>query len=121
MGGALTLKGAVFKGSHQSARALGRGRFSRLACQRLTDLEAGEAADDDVFAQLSDLRVEQIIDRLGVVLDESLLEQADRAVILVDLARDDLLDHGGGFALDRGAGHIALDGEQLSGTSSRLT
>ena len=69
----------------------------------------------NIFAQLGYLRIEEIVDRLGVVLDECLLQQADRAVIFVDLARDDLFDHGGGLALDRGTGDIAFSGEQAFG------
>jgi len=65
--------------------SLGRGCLDRgrLTGERLAHLEAGEAADDDVFAQLGNLGIEQVVDRLGVVLDERLFEQADRAVIFV--------------------------------------
>src|SRR5215211_9262339 len=51
---------------------------------------AGETADHHVLAQLGDLGCDQFADRLIRVLDEPLLEQANRAVELVQLTFHDL-------------------------------
>src|SRR5437016_2895051 len=68
-------------------RRLGGG-FAGIA-----NLEAHEARNRDIFAQLRDLCFYQVLDGGGVFLDERLLIQADFLVVLVHAAFDDLVDH----------------------------
>lgn len=72
-----------FLGTYKSSRSyksylplLRLRLFSRgsSATQNLTHLKAGKAANNNILAQLRDLRVEQVLDRLGIVLHERLLE-----------------------------------------------
>src|SRR5262249_49140625 len=58
----------------------------------VADLEAGEAADADVFAELGDLLRDELLDGQRLLLDEGLLEQADLLVELGHLALEHLLD-----------------------------
>src|SRR5580658_6102073 len=83
-----------------------------LAGEGFANLEAAEAADDDVLAQFRDLRIEEIVDGLGVVLDEGLLKQTDGAVIFIEFSGDDFLDDGGGFALNLAGGDFPFGGDQ---------
>src|ERR1019366_3782879 len=57
-------------------------------------LEAGKAADGNVFAQLAHLLPNQLLDADGLVLDKGLLQQADLLVKLGHLAFNDLFDYG---------------------------
>ena len=74
---------------------------------------AGEAADDEVFAELGDLALDQIADGDVGILDEGLLEQAVVGVELVHLAVDDLLNDVVGLALDLFSGDFAFLGDQI--------
>src|SRR4051812_19530749 len=78
------------------ASALGRGRGGVLA-----DDEAGEPADRDVLAGPGVDLLDELADRLGVVLDERLVHQH---VVLTgpagELALDDLLPHVLGLVRD---------------------
>src|SRR5215469_12376660 len=58
------------------------------------DLEAGEAADGDVFAEVGDRGGDFLTDRDGFVLDKVLLVEAGLLVELFHLALDNLLDDG---------------------------
>src|SRR5215207_7255009 len=65
----------------------------------LPDLEAGEAAQDELLADLGRVGVEQVLDRLLVVADVRLVEQDDLLVVVLELALDNLLDDLLGLAL----------------------
>src|SRR3984893_7432821 len=65
----------------------------RPPLNRLADKIPGKAPDHDVFTKLSDLRCHQLVDRLVGVLNETLLEQTNRAVKLVELSIDNFLHH----------------------------
>ena len=56
------------------------GDGNGLAC--VADLEAREATDRDVLAQLTDLGCDELSDADGLVLDERLFEQTDFLVEL---------------------------------------
>ena len=59
---------------------------------------AGEAANDDVFAEFRDFAGDEVFDgRLGI-FDEGLLEKADGAEKFVDFAIDNLVHDVGWFA-----------------------
>src|SRR5207245_2781056 len=86
---------------------------------RIAHLEAGETGHRDVFAQLGDLRFDQLVDGNGGFLDEGLLVEADLFVILADAAFHDLLgnlfrlaliDYAGLldilFLVEYGCGHV---------------
>src|SRR5579862_1219221 len=64
----------------------------------LADLEAGKAADGDVFAHLGYGLVDHFLDGGAFVADEVLLVQAILFVKLFHFAGDDLLDYGVGLA-----------------------
>src|SRR5215831_4502464 len=78
----------------RQARLLGDlgGEVVLLLFQALAELVAGEAANLAVFADLADELVQEIADRLLVVLDPCLLEETDLLLPLGDLAIDDLAD-----------------------------
>src|ERR1044071_7830798 len=60
--------------------------------EALAHLVAREAADGDALARLGDLLREQLVDGLGRVLDERLVEEHRLLEELVEAALDDLLD-----------------------------
>src|SRR5215203_7079744 len=62
-------------------------------------LEADEAGDGDVLAELGDRRLDQLADGQLRVADRGLVEQADLLVEAVQLTLDDLLDHLRGLVL----------------------
>src|ERR1044071_4105671 len=74
------------------------GEVVLLFLEALAELEAHEAADLDVLADLRDQLLLDLIDRLVGVLHPRLIEQADLLHPLRDLAVDHLLDDGLGLA-----------------------
>ena len=66
-------------------------RHSGIVRQRFADQVAGETANHNVFAQFRDFGADQLPDRLVGILDESLLQQANRAVKLLQFSVDDLV------------------------------
>src|SRR5690349_22119650 len=79
-----------------SSTRLKAGPSATTADSLLPDLEAGEAADDDVLAGLRAELGAQLLDRLGVVLvgvDVLLVEQHDLLHPLAQLALGDLRAH----------------------------
>jgi hypothetical protein len=67
------------------------GEVVLLLLEALAQLEAHEAADLDVLAELRDQRLLELIDRLVGVLHERLVEEADVLQPLGELALDHLL------------------------------
>jgi hypothetical protein len=57
-----------------SAGCAEKRQKSPFGRKRFADEIAGEPSDDDVFAELGDLRAEKIFDRNVRIFDESLLE-----------------------------------------------
>ena len=70
-----------------------------LAFDHFAHHVAGEAANDDVLAQLSDLALDELIDSLVGVLDERLVEQADAAAAKAALSSAGIFDFAGAAAL----------------------
>ena len=95
--------------------------------ERFPDRVAGKAPNDDVLADLGDLRRDQLLDRLVGILDEALFEQTDGAVKFVEFSFHDLRGHVFWFAfhllgINRALGFnrggrdfIATDIERLRG------
>src|SRR5690349_5516015 len=81
-----------------------------LLLEAFAELEADEAADLHVLADLRDQLLLDLIDRLVRVLHEGLIEEADVLHPLRDLTLDHLLDDGLGLArlLRLGEEHLAL-------------
>src|SRR6266513_5760587 len=79
----------------------------------LSDAELGEAAHDDVLAQLRDGLVHEILHLPLRIADRRLLQETDLLVVLVDLSLDDLredrLGLPGAARLLRENGTLALD------------
>ena len=66
--------------------------------------------------------LDEIVDRLVGILDESLLEQTNRAVKFVEFSVDNFVDDVGRFAFHLRLVNRALGFDQIfAGTSSRLT
>src|SRR5882724_1256284 len=65
----------------------------RFGGKRLANEVTGEAADYNVLAEFGNFSVEQIFDRDVGIFDETLFEQTDRAVELVELSIDDFFRH----------------------------
>src|SRR6185503_19343351 len=85
-----------------SPLSLSRTRWKRAAATAalvLAETEAREAPDDDVLAGLRTRFLDQVADRLLVVLDVRLLEQAHLGEELVDLPVDDLVEDVGRLVL----------------------
>ena len=66
-------------------------RASRSRAER----ESGEPLDLHVLAGLGDGLLEELADRLVLVLDERLIEEAHLGVVLLELAFGDLRDQDG--------------------------
>ena len=83
----------------------------------IAHLEPGEARHGYVFAQLGDLRLDQVVDGGRIVFNEGLLVQADLFVEFVHAPFDDLIDHLFGLALIQSAGamDVALLRQRLFG------
>ena len=64
-------------------------RGFRLIGNSVSDLEAGEAGNRDVFAELGDFGLDELIDGHGVVFHEGLVVEADLFVELGHAAFDD--------------------------------
>src|SRR5579863_10411565 len=82
----------------------GLGSFGTGEC--VADFEPCESRDRDVFAQLGDFGLDQLIDGNRVFLDERLLVEADLFVELGHAAFHDLVDHLLGLAFVQGAGTL---------------
>src|SRR5436190_1405477 len=67
------------------------GEIVLLLLEALAELEPHEPADLDVLADLGDLLLLELVDRLVGVLDPRLIEQTDLLEPLGDLAVDHLL------------------------------
>src|ERR1035437_8991635 len=90
---------------NRSARVRHRAGCFRLGFGVLADLVKLESSHADVFTQLGHGLLDQLIDRLLVVLDPNLVKQADLRVEGVELAIKDLFDDVGGLAFNLGAIH----------------
>src|SRR5437870_7391440 len=82
--------------------------------KRLADEVASKPADDNVLAKFRNFSVEQFFDRNIRIFDETLLEQTDRAVKLVEFSIDDFLCHIRGLAFDLRLVNLALGVNQFS-------
>ena len=92
--------------------------------QRLTHEIAGKTPNDDVLPELGDLGRDQFFDRVMIgILDEALLEQANRSVKLVSFPSTILVMNILGFALvfHLRVVNLAFALNKAAGTSSRLT
>src|SRR5947209_1358241 len=74
----------------------------------ITYLEAGEAADTDVFAELCDFGGNNLSDGLRLVLDEGLIEKAKLFIELAELAFKHLLDDVRGLTGRGGLGTVDI-------------
>src|SRR5262249_44044468 len=70
----------------------------------IAHLEADEARDRHVLAELGDLGLDELLDRQSGFLDERLFEEADLFVELGEAAFDDAVDDLLGLAFVQGAG-----------------
>src|SRR5688572_16509750 len=68
------------------------GLFGTSRVLVLADADAAEAADGDVLAHARSCLVDDLLDRLGLVLDPLLVEKHALLVEALELALDDLLD-----------------------------
>src|SRR5690606_13640733 len=84
------------------------GEVLALLLDALTDLEAHEATDGDLLADLGAGLADQITDALLVVLHPILVHEADRLEELVDLPLDDLLEDVLRLLLIAELGHVDL-------------
>ncbi len=76
--------------------------------QRFADEIARKTANHDVFAQFRDFRADQFLDRLIGILDESLLQQTNRAVKLLEFSVDNFVHHVSGLPLTWRLVNLAL-------------
>ena len=83
--------------------------------QCFADEVAREAANNNVFAQFRDFRAHQFPDCLVGILDESLLQQTNRAIKLLQFSVDNFIHHRFRFAFDLPLINFALGFNQRSG------
>src|SRR5437870_487444 len=81
--------------------------------KRLADEVASKPADDNVLAKFRNFSVEQFFDRNIRIFDETLLEQTDRAVELVEFPIDNFFSHVRGLSFDLRLVNFALGFDQF--------
>ncbi len=96
---------------------MGRSFHRRLrAVKGFADLPTDEPPDEDVLAEFGDGRRYQVLDRLVLVADVALIQQADGLVELVELALDDLGDGLRRLVLHLLGGNFLLLGSNVKDT-----
>src|SRR5437763_10644942 len=98
-------------------RCRGERRYKDLAFarQRFAYEIADEPANDNVFAKLGNLCVEQVVNRDVRIFDETLLEQANRAIEFFEFAFHNFVRYMGGLALHLRVIDLALGFDEIPG------
>src|SRR5581483_8215365 len=86
-----------------------------FARERLTDQVSHKTANDDVFAEFCNLTVEQIPDGYVGIFYEPLLEQANRAVKLLEFSLDNFVSNILGFAFHLRLVDFAFRFDEITG------
>jgi hypothetical protein len=94
---------------------IARWRYRGIVCQCFADEVARETANNNVLPEFRDLGAEQFPDRLIWILDESLLQQTNRAVEFFQFAVDNFAHHRFRFAFDLALINFALGFDQRAG------
>src|SRR2546423_2926969 len=89
-----------------------------FARQRLAYEITDESANDNVFAELGNFSVEQVVNCDVRIFDEALLEQANRAIEFLELAFHNFVRYVGGLALHLRLVDLALGFNEIAGNVS---
>ena len=89
-----------------------------FARQRLAYEITNESANDNVFAELGNFCVEQVVNCDFRIFDEALLEQANRSIEFLELTFHNFVGYMSGLALHLRLIDLALSFDEIAGNIS---